>query len=260
MREQVVQEFKDYPIRSFPQSYFYKDPANVVQTQQAYASHPDLQLTARDTKSFVAMHRDFGDKHEVILTPDAATMLFGKIVQVDTKPDVTFFLHARVDRESDQDHRDNPEFEDLRNLEDGSGKVQPTSYRHDDWLGKEPEGLNEVHDFDQRAWMRIKHAKEFLSQGELLITDRLHAHILTTLWDMPHVVVEEGGYQKARSYHETWLEGSCDFNSRFTSSSREAVEEAKTWFRNGRKFENFEHEELQMHREDEFVNDVEDSD
>jgi exopolysaccharide biosynthesis protein PssK len=39
-----------------------------------------------------------------------------------------------------------------------------------------------------------------------VITDRLHAHILCLLMDIPHVVVDNS-YGKVRSFVETWTAG-----------------------------------------------------
>jgi exopolysaccharide biosynthesis predicted pyruvyltransferase EpsI len=42
-----------------------------------------------------------------------------------------------------------------------------------------------------------------LSEGRVVVTDRLHGHILCLLLGIPHIVLDNS-YGKLRSFDETW--------------------------------------------------------
>lgn len=77
LRNHVVTQFPAYKIRSFPQTLAFKQPEKLKEVQAIYAKHPDLELVARDTKSFDYAKTHF-EKNRVTLLPDLAVMLFNK--------------------------------------------------------------------------------------------------------------------------------------------------------------------------------------
>ena len=74
-------------------------------------------------------------------------------------------------------------------------------------------------DFLNASEMNVVNAFEFLSQGKIVITDRLHAHLMSILLTKPSVVVNSKTL-KQKHYHETWLK------SIKTSVFVESVDEA----------------------------------
>jgi exopolysaccharide biosynthesis predicted pyruvyltransferase EpsI len=50
---------------------------------------------------------------------------------------------------------------------------------------------------------RFAFGKQLLAQGEVLVTDRLHGHILATLLGMPNVLLDNS-YGKLARFHRTW--------------------------------------------------------
>jgi exopolysaccharide biosynthesis predicted pyruvyltransferase EpsI len=239
-RETVAMDFLDYRVRSFPQTYkFYDEDKNLGRAQQAFGRHPDLQLTARDTKSFMAMQRDFGAKHQISLLPDAATMLATRPLphgrEVKDGYDVLFL--ARTDHEGSQDHgHEKGVIDELRHFGYGDhNQHSSTNVTVADWITVDPDGIEQAANFDQQARMRVDWTFEYLQQYALVLSDRLHVHILSTVWGLDHVTVEEGSYAKLRTYHDTWLLG-CGDRVAMTQSMQEAVEAAKGWYRNGGSF------------------------
>ncbi|KIW54400.1 hypothetical protein PV05_06760 [Exophiala xenobiotica] len=236
-RENIAKDFPDYRIRSFPQSYKFKDEKNLLQAQEAYGQHPDLQLAARDVKSYMKMQTDFGKKHKILLLPDIATMLVARPVpaRVPKGDGLNILFLGRVDHEGSQDHyKDKALFEELRQLTDGDGKQVSVDITMMDWLDSEPAGLQDA-TYEAKARLRLDWTYDFLSSYDLVISDRLHVHILSTVWNIDHITVEEGSYAKLRSYHETWLSG-CGNRVSMAQSVREAVDAAKDWYQRGRSF------------------------
>jgi pyruvyl transferase EpsO len=70
------------------------------------------------------------------------------------------------------------------------------------------------------ARARLKTGTELLSKGRTVITDRLHGHILCTLLDIPHVVIDNS-YGKISGFAKAW--GTFSENRYFAQSLDEAI-------------------------------------
>ncbi|KIW14989.1 hypothetical protein PV08_07776 [Exophiala spinifera] len=232
-REQVARDFPDYRIRSFPQTYKFYHEKNLKVAQEAYGQHPDLQLTARDTRSYMAMQADFGKRHTVLLLPDAATMLINRVPPPPASREGILFL-ARTDGEGEQDHvKEQAEVEKLRELVDDHGKEMNVTTA--DWVTEDPKEAWTAANLDEQSWVRVNWAHDFLASYEMILSDRLHVHILSTVWGLDHVVVEQGSYAKLRTYHDTWLTG-CGDRVAMTQSVQEGVDAVKAWYARGKHF------------------------
>ncbi len=60
----------------------------------------------------------------------------------------------------------------------------------------------------------------FLQRGRVVISDRLHGHILSVLLGIPHVILDNS-YHKVTSYHRSWTQ-SLD-NVMVASTGEEAL-------------------------------------
>ncbi|ORY78521.1 polysaccharide pyruvyl transferase-domain-containing protein [Protomyces lactucae-debilis] len=199
-REQLIRDFPDYPIRSFPQTIFFQDQDKLKQAIEVCGQHKDLQLAARDAQSLAEMRKHFG-KHKSVLLPDMATMLVTEPPPASRNASkVTYLVHARQDYEGGQVHSSENERQliETQLLRDGA------TFKFDDWLATDPVQALDVSK-DTKAEIRLGLAWKFLTQGDVAITDRLHAHILSTLWNLPHVALETGEYKKLERYHTAWL-------------------------------------------------------
>jgi exopolysaccharide biosynthesis predicted pyruvyltransferase EpsI len=237
MREVVVELFHDYRIRSFPQTYKFNDREKLAKTQGVYDKHPDLQLAARDTRSYMDLQKDFGGKHNIVLVPDVATMLITNRPQGggNKMNNSDFVFLARTDKEGSQDHwQEKDTIHELQHMINKNGEKVETTLEIMDWVGHSPPGLAEA-DWDGQAWLHVNWAYDFLTQGALILSDRLHVHILSTLWGIDHIAIEEGEYAKMRAYHNTWLL-QCEKPGSMTRTVREAVDVAKAWYRRGGSF------------------------
>jgi pyruvyl transferase EpsO len=85
------------------------------------------------------------------------------------------------------------------------------AWRHLHWL------------WDQLAEDRTLRGCRLLSRGRVVLTDRLHAHLLCTLMRKPHVVCDSTN-GKIFAYRDTWP--IVDPLVRFASSRAEALEVA----------------------------------
>jgi pyruvyl transferase EpsO len=60
--------------------------------------------------------------------------------------------------------------------------------------------------FDHLARLRLARGVRILSRGRVVITDRLHGHILGLLMGIPHVILDNN-YGKLRAYHSRFTVG-----------------------------------------------------
>jgi exopolysaccharide biosynthesis predicted pyruvyltransferase EpsI len=209
-RERVLSDFKDYPIVQLPQSIHFDNDDAVNRHQAIVGSHPDFTLMVRDlpsenfAKSRLAAH--------TILCPDSAFFLHEKIARKPASVDI--FVLARTDKE--------------KAVTDLSAALATAkgSVRVSDWLDEPmtfnrrlarslwPRSMGRLSQipgfFDLLqlswngcAWERIQRGCDLLSQGRVVITDRLHAHILCTMLGIPHVVLDNS-YGKVGSFIEAW--------------------------------------------------------
>jgi pyruvyl transferase EpsO len=94
--------------------------------------------------------------------------------------------------------------------------VYPVDWLRDDatilirlerWLRAHQTGVRLRNRLRRRlASERLVRGCVMLSQGRLVVTDRLHAHILCLMMGIPHVLVDNN-YGKVRSFVDTWTRG-----------------------------------------------------
>jgi pyruvyl transferase EpsO len=210
LREQIIERLRDYRIVQLPQTIRYEDAASAAHTAQLIAGHKDFHVLTRDTSSLAFAREQLGANAS--MCPDAALLLAGQLKR--EAPTVDCLVLARTDKER--------AFADLEHaFADSRYSVQTA-----DWLD-EPIGLlhrvrNRLkyatrHQFassrlfqavmlsvwDRLATERTRRGCRLLSRGRIVITDRLHAHILSTLLGIPHIVLDNN-YGKLSSFIDTW--------------------------------------------------------
>jgi pyruvyl transferase EpsO len=200
-RLHLLRTHRDRPIVQMPQSIHYADPAAATEMAAAIRDHGQFTLFVRDARSlaFAKQHFDCA----IHLCPDAALMLGRQQRSPATTP---VFALLRTDHER------------------AAGQVDtlPSGVVADDWLVEEPSQkrrlrlslkLGRLFNRDpmaQRAarqqrlaeW-RFQRGLAMLSTGELVVTDRLHAHILSLLLDIPHVLLDNN-YGKVAGFADQW--------------------------------------------------------
>jgi len=214
-RERVISDFPDRRIVQLPQSIHFRERSNLERARRIIETHPDFTLLVRDRRSLDIAREAFDVP--VVLAPDMALYL-GSIAR-PTSPRIDLLWLAREDIEA----RDRPEL------------ASPSSVERLDWMEdrdhERPRGLRMGAAFrlDRRlgflmqrsprlarraarartaaarrlAVERMVRGCTFLSRGRVVITDRLHGHILSMLMGIPHVCLDNS-YGKVSSFVETW--------------------------------------------------------
>jgi pyruvyl transferase EpsO len=192
-REAVLKRYPNHRIVQLPQSLHYRNQDGIEVTKRAIAGHRDFHLMVRDQKSY-----DLAQTHfdcEVVLVPDSA---FGiNMSQFNHNPAPN---GIRCIFRGDQERRPDAAA--------GAALFGPAGT--EDWLNHSPlrkkleKGLAgafmvaparltaplRIKAFSAMAKARVTMGLHQIDQAEVLVTDRLHGHIMATLLGKPHVVID----------------------------------------------------------------------
>lgn len=200
LRNAVVKDFRRHKIVSFPQSLYFEKRRTLEAVSKIYSSHPNLVLVARDHESRRVMKEHFS-LARIHTTPDVAFMI-GSLQHTNVKVD--FLVHQREDRESGSVRYGRAFWQDLKNSTTrGVRSGKGVGFTIMDWIGIDPETVDQAIDLDRKAWLRVTAGVDFLSKGKVVITNRLHGHILMTLMGKKHVLLDNI-YGKVNRYRRAW--------------------------------------------------------
>mmetsp|Transcript_46685 Transcript_46685/g.116327 ORF Transcript_46685/g.116327 Transcript_46685/m.116327 type:complete len:904 (-) Transcript_46685:785-3496(-) len=203
LRERVVARFLDYEIVVFPQSIAFTDDRQRL-AHARRMRHRRITYLVRDHASYkFLVDPDNGFQFKkAILCPDSAFMIGSKRPGWPKDIDILWV------------HRGDPERTDIAIPKAPEGVVMVS----EDWLNyKKLSKANTVSwqkfqlnfFMDKFSHMRVDRAFSFLARAKIVVTERLHGHILSTMLDTPHVVLDNN-YGKIRHYRETWTAGLRD--------------------------------------------------
>ena len=208
-RETIVTAFAQNRIVQLPQSVFFKDKANLKRAATVLDGHPDFTLLVRERQSFEFARKEFQTR--CILCPDSAFILGA--LDRPSPPRREILWLSRTDAES----RGDP----LLPID--------TEVERTDWLEEAELHLanqSTLEAYDSIARIRLNRGTRILSRGKIVITDRLHGHILSLLLGIPHILLDNN-YGKVKSFYETWTK---DFaTARWANSSEEALQLARPY-------------------------------
>lgn len=185
-REYLIERFPDRRIVQLPQSIHFRDPTNRDHFAALVGRHPDFHLHVRDNASLNLARRHFDCPST--LAPDSAFGLGSIKRPVVADCRVLMLLRSDAERAARDDAP----------LLASSGAVTL------DWL-EEPR-LTETSP-TAKAEARVERGLRLLARGELIVTDRLHGHILALLLGIPHVVLDND-YGKVGAYIAAWTQRS----------------------------------------------------
>lgn len=211
LRLRILTRFRHKRIVQLPQSISFGGQDSLARTRAAIAGHGDFHLVARDHASTDLARRNFDCP--VILAPDMAFCL-DPLRRAPAAAD--YFCLLRTDKEVAADHGE------LLSVLAGLSRDVEAS----DWIAEPHDRIKRFDRFLSRqgrdrpnaAWafnnpilrVRERYARNrlavgiaMLSRGRVVVTDRLHAHILSCLLGIPNFVFNsiDG---KVAAFHTTW--------------------------------------------------------
>lgn len=209
-REAVLADFPSRRIIQLPQTVRFEDRESRARTRAVFAAHPGFTLLARDTASLEVADDVIGVTG--LLVPDMALML-GPLHR--EAPEIDVYWLSRTDTES---------------MNGGIPPVHGFTVEVGDWLPPSPGGARAAASrvarsalarsergrelvrsvlaprFDTFAESQLRRGSGLLSRGEVVVTDRLHGHILSLLLGIPHVVLDTR-HGKLSGFVEGWTQG-----------------------------------------------------
>jgi exopolysaccharide biosynthesis predicted pyruvyltransferase EpsI len=234
-REQVIQDFPGHRIVQLPQSIHFSSLEAVAQARRVFEPHPDLTILARDHES-VDLAERLGARAAVC--PDFAFALEPPPTIGQTAVDVLWL--ARSDVEASRrmapvaaegvEVRDwlLPPEEQRLLRQWARVRVRSRERLNRQLRRRTPvsRGLTPVvkRSFDALARRRVRRGCELLQRGRVVITDRLHGHILSLLLGIPHVTLDNS-YGKLDRFLAAFS-GSCALTRR-AADAEEALQLAR---------------------------------
>ncbi len=236
-RERLLAELADIRTVQLPQSIHFQDPANRERHRRLVESHSDFTLMTREPMTY-----DYAREHfdvPIVLSPDPAFAL-GPLARTRTA-EVDVLWLRRTDPEAAPFDLDVPADLDVQALdwlapvpeEPPWSPADRVRRRANAWLLPHLEaGSPWAHHlwrpnaatFGPLAEAWAFRGCSILARGRVVITDRLHGHILSLLQGIPHVAMDNS-YGKVRSVHDAWTHQSGLVQ--WADTPAEAVEAAR---------------------------------
>ncbi|WP_052226373.1 polysaccharide pyruvyl transferase family protein [Microbacterium mangrovi] len=217
-RERIIPQLDRSKVVVLSQSIWFRDPANARRANRVFAEHDDLTLLVRDSGSLDRARAQLPDVR-VALCPDLA---FGNgELRRSGHPEHDYVIIRRDDEESLGEPV--PDLSDVlgpidwhtampRRYARMSGAAMYAARVHN----RSPHALKALfRDFAHvgntaMARANVASAAHLLSRGRVAVVDRLHAHILAVLLDIPHVTLDNS-YGKISSIFG-------DYSGRFSTA------------------------------------------
>ena len=233
-REGVLERFPSRRIIQLPQTVHFGSRKALERAKRSFSSHARFTLLVRDSNSLELALNHFDC--ETILCPDAALALAPLSRPGLPATDIVWL--GRRDHEAAR-HSEPPVA-----LTEGVERVdwigRGTASRRDTWARlvlryATPAALRTGlaghralrslwKEWDRLAERRVKVGVAILGRGRVVITDRLHGHIICAMTGNPHVLLEDR-FGKVSSFTRTW--NSDAGNVRWTATPAQALEAAR---------------------------------
>jgi pyruvyl transferase EpsO len=207
LREQVVQDYRENRIIILPQSLHFSSREKMLQSAKIFRSHADVHICVRDQVSY-QMAQEFSDK--VYLLPDMAHQLY-PMHEGSEQASTGNLRIARVDDESlSPDESSDSAFATVTDWPAfvGAREEQINLFRRAIG-GFYRRGMGRpANKILTRMWIAysarlVADAARLFARHELIITDRLHGHILACLLRKKNIVLDNS-YGKNSRYVEAW--------------------------------------------------------
>ncbi len=211
LRERVVRDFPGNRIILLPQSIHFSAVEGLERSKAVYGAHQDLHILIRDTVSLEFARRHYSNP--IYLCPDMALMVDFPPLTLKDKIAKLVIL-SRTDQEKLPDiasGRISPETRIVDWLDEPEPRLDwlyRWAHRRLSWNSRIPRFiLNRVALFaaNSMAWQRLDRGLDILGEADNVITDRLHALILSWLGGSP-VLYVDNSYGKLSNFVRTWFQ------------------------------------------------------
>ncbi|KAJ3063251.1 hypothetical protein HK102_008526, partial [Quaeritorhiza haematococci] len=202
-RIKFVQTMPDVQIVFGPQSVWYDNRNTLKSDAVIFAKHNKLTMLFRDYESLDFLAKGGVPDKQLVFCPDMAFMLGSRPPVDDPVVDILFL--SRGDKEKLPEFRKN--LPSLRAAWNDAG----ITFEEHDWGAAfnhiwSPARNTPIRDQES---IRLHVANQLLSRGRVVVTDRLHATILSTLMGKPHVYLENSYGKITHLRRATFITPEC---------------------------------------------------
>lgn len=231
-RERVVRDFPERKIIQLPQTLFYQASAKAAEADRIFGSHPDLTVMLRDDNS-MQRAKELLPSVRTVFVRDMALGWSPRVQSSNGSRGI--LILAREDAEATgstaalaNDIRDLAEVEVADWGLSGRDLVQWKSAKLPGRIVRQFNVLLNSHHtshvlnmaYDRMLNLNLRAGVELFGNRKLIITDRLHAHVLASLMQIPHIVMDNS-YGKVRSIYDDYTHQFPVAN--FATSNQEAA-------------------------------------
>jgi exopolysaccharide biosynthesis predicted pyruvyltransferase EpsI len=233
VRERILLDFPRARIIGLPQTLDFTDPRPRDRTAAIVAGHDDVHLLWRDGESLERAERTFAAQNA--LAPDCAFAL-EELPAASRPASAPQVWLSRSDDERSGERLLPPPGEPALVTDwllepeafqrSGRGRMRAHAVRAARAASRNALtggrlSRQSVRVRTEISRRRLEAGVALLSLGEVLVTDRLHAHVLSVLLGKPHVVVDTG-YGKLDRFIRTWTHD-ASYLARATSAAEAAA-------------------------------------
>ena len=190
LRGTLFAKLKGFKMVIFSQSVYlprsHQSGNHFEHCRKIYCCNPDLTIVLRDQQSLEIALKYWNNGTNLVLAPDMAFQLGS--VRRFMSPSYDIMWLKRADGEAPRYSAQTLTFP--KNL-----SVSISDW----WNWKTNTGSTTM----ENVFLRANNGLVFLQRGRVVITDRLHGHILSTLLNIPHVLIDNR-LKKLSSFHNTW--------------------------------------------------------
>ncbi len=200
-RIDLMARFPGQRIIQLPQSIYFDNYDAVDETARAIEKHGNFTLLVRDQRSYEFARCHF--QCEVSLCPDMAFYM-EPLERQDPVHDFYYLMRTDFER-SVMGKASHPghsvEIGDWLTEDKLQMKMASAASKLMDF-GQSPDTARAMK-YDRLAQTRLKRGIGLLSSGRVVVTDRLHGHIISTLLAIPHVTLDNS-YGKLLNFIQAW--------------------------------------------------------
>lgn len=234
-REYIISTYPDNKIIILPVTIHFSNKINLTKSAKLFSKHKNLVICVRDNNSYKIVEDNFMSSKNYLL-PDTAFAIENIEKNIIKKPSNKVLFLRRTDKEKGKNSSKNtinlikyldvsdwPTY-DQREIKLSSHlfflylnrlilKCWKIFGLH--WSEKnDVYGIIKFHSKERQ----INSAVEFLNQYDLVISTRLHGHILACLLGIPNIMLNNS-YGKNKNFYETWMMNNT-LNTYFADSEK----------------------------------------
>lgn len=208
---QILRDFPQLPIIQLPQTIHFKDDQGIAKTAEVIKKHGNFTLLVRSHESLALAQQHFTSNN--ILCPDSA--FFIGAISSKTLPVVDCFVLSRTDAEKssaaciskikccESSASQTTDWLEMSNKEHLITRFEMHYLVRKFFDFIDPNNRFLLVMWNLLARARLARGVALLSRGKVILTDRLHAHILSILMNKQHVIVDNS-YGKLGDFYHAW--------------------------------------------------------